>query len=253
MVVFVHNNSFKPSTDQIYLEPGKFSTIQIDRTFIQKYPYPYSDCIDLNSYSSDLYDYIKNTGQSYRQQDCFQLCIQKKMINKCKCFATYFDNLNTTVEPCLTKTQLDCLDDQFIDIDFSGCKSKSCPLDCETVKYDLSVSSQAYPSKIYYERLLNNESIRNQSLKYLNQSLTYDLMREHSLSFNIYYSDMSYTIHTESPKTSMADLFSQIGGGLGLFVSFSVFTLFEFIELLILVICGLLAKTNSKSSRSASA
>jgi hypothetical protein len=59
---------------------------------------------------------------------------------------------------------------------------------------------------------------------------------------------LSYTILTESPKTSIADLFSQIGGGLGLFVSFSVFTLFEFIELFILVIYGLLAKTNSKSS-----
>ena len=57
---------------------------------------------------------------------------------------------------------------------------------------------------------------------------------------------MRYTSITESPKTSIADLFSQIGGGLGLFVSFSVFTLFEFIELFILVICGLLAKTNSK-------
>ena len=67
-------------------------------------------------------------------------------------------------------------------------------------------------------------------------------MREHSLSFNVYYSDLSYTILTESPKTSIADLFSQIGGGLGLFVSFSVFTLFEFIELFILFICGVLAK-----------
>jgi hypothetical protein len=248
MVVFVHNNSFEPSTDQIFIEPGKLSTIQIERTFIQKYPYPYSDCIDLDSFSSDLFDYIKNTGKSYRQQDCFQLCMQKKMITGCKCYATYFDNLSTTVEPCLTQTQMNCLNEQYNGFDFSDCKSKSCPLECETVKYDLSVSSQAYPSKIYYESQLNSSSNRNQSLKYLNESLTYDLMREYSLSFNVYYSDMSFISLTESPKTSIADLFSQIGGGLGLFVSFSVFTLFEFIELFILVICGLLAKTNSKSS-----
>ena len=76
-------------------------------------------------------------------------------------------------------------------------------------------------------------------------------MKEYSLSFNVYYSDMRYTSITESPKTSIADLFSQIGGGLGLFVSFSVFTLFEFLEIFILVICGLLTKTNSKSSVSA--
>jgi hypothetical protein len=248
MVVFVHNSSFKPSTDQIFIEPGKLSTIQVERTFFQKYPYPYSDCIDLDSHSSEFYDYIKMTGKTYRQQDCLEICIQKSIINECKCYATYFDNLNTIVEPCLTQTQYNCTSKQFNVNVVSDCKFKFCPLECETVKYDLSVSSQAYPSKTYYKSELNNESHRNQSLKYLNQSLTFDLMREYSLSFNVYYSDNRYTILTESPKTSIVDLFSQIGGGLGLFVSFSVFTLFEFLEIFILVICGLLDKTNLKSS-----
>ena len=117
-----------------------------------------------------------------------------------------------------------------------------------TVKYYLSVSSQAYPSKIYFKSELNNESNQNQSLKYLNESLTYDLMKEYSLSFSIFYSDMSYTILTESPKTSITDLFSQIGGSLGLFVSFSIFTLLEIIELIILVIRGLLAKESKISA-----
>jgi hypothetical protein len=248
MVVFVHNNSFNPTSNQVFLEPGKLSTIQVERTFIQKYPYPYSDCIDLDSHSSEFYDYIKNLGKTYRQNDCLDICTQKSIINECKCFATYFDNLSTTVEPCLTQNQTKCAYMQFNAIVLSDCRFKFCPLECETVKYDLSVSSLAYPSKMYYKSELNNESNRNISLKYLNQSLTFDLMKEYSLSFNVYYSDLSYTILTESPKTSIADLFSQIGGGLGLFVSFSVFTLFEFIELFILVICGLLAKTNSKSS-----
>jgi hypothetical protein len=83
---------------------------------------------------------------------------------------------------------------------------------------------------------LLNESNQNISRNILNKSLNYELMREHSLSFNVYYSYMGYTSLTESPKTSMADLISQIGGGLGLFVSFSVFTLFELIEIAILLI-----------------
>jgi hypothetical protein len=248
MVVFVHNNSFNPTSNQIFIEPGKLSTIQVERTFIQKHPYPYSDCIDLDSHSSEFYDYIKNLRKTYRQNDCLDICTQKSIINECKCYATYFDNLSTTVEPCLTQNQSNCSSMQFNAIVLSDCRFKFCPLECETVKYDLSVSSQTYPSKMYYKSELNNESNRNLSLKYLNQGLTFDLMREHSLSFNVYYSDLSNTILTESPKTSIADLFSQIGGGLGLFVSFSVFTLFEFIELFILVICGLLAKTKSPKS-----
>jgi hypothetical protein len=243
LLVFVHNSSFTPRSTVVSLEPGKASNIEIQRTFIQKSPYPYSECIDLDSYSSDLYDYIKSLGQSYRQEDCFSLCLQKTVISKCNCFVTFYSNLNSTVEPCLTLNQYSCLYKQYLSFDLLDCKSKSCPLECETVNYDLTVTSQGFPSKTYYKRKLNTESNQNLSLIYLNESLTYDLMREYSLSFNVYYPYMRYTSLTESPKTSIADLFSQIGGGLGLFVSFSVFTLFEFIELFILVICELLAKS----------
>ena len=73
-------------------------------------------------------------------------------------------------------------------------------------------------------------------------------MREYALSFNVYYPYLGFTSLTESPKTSITDLFSQIGGSLGLFVSFSIFTLFEIIELIILVFRGLLAKESKISA-----
>ena len=71
IVVFVHNSSFKPDK-RVFVEPGIITDIQVERTLTQKQPLPYSDCIDLTSYSSELYDYIINTGQTYRQQDCFK-------------------------------------------------------------------------------------------------------------------------------------------------------------------------------------
>jgi hypothetical protein len=242
MYVFIHNSSFLPSSTVVSLEPGKYYNIEIQKTFIQKSSYPYSECIDLDSYSSKLYDYIKSLGQNYRQEDCFRLCLQETIISKCNCFVTLYSNLSTTVEACLTLSQFMCAEMQYLSFDLLDCKSKSCPLECETVNYDLTVTSQAFPSQNYYEGLLNTESNQNLSLTYLNQSLTFDSMKEHSLSFNVYYPYMRYTSLTESPKTSIADLFSQIGGGLGLFVSFSVFTLFEFIEIFILVIYGLITK-----------
>jgi hypothetical protein len=249
MVVFVQNSSFKPSTPQVSIEPGKLSNIEIERTFYQKCPSPYSECIDLASYSSDLYNYIKNAGKySYRQQDCFELCLQKNVINACKCFLIFIANLSTTFEPCLTQSQNECSVQQYLSFDLSECKSQSCPLECDTIKYDLSVSSQAYPAKAYFENVLNNSINRNTSLLYLNESLTYDIMREYALSFNVYYPYLGYTSLTESPKTSITDLFSQIGGSLSLFVSFSIFTLFEIMELIILVIHGLLAKETKISA-----
>ena len=249
MVVFVHNSSFRPSTPQVSIEPGKLSNIEIERTFYQKYPSPYSECIDLASYSSDLYNYMKNLGKyTYRQQDCFELCLQKNVINACKCFLIFVSNLSTTVEPCLTPSQNECSFQQYLSFDLSECKSKSCPLECETIKYDLTVSSQAYPARAYFKNILNNSITRNTSLSYLNESLTYDIMREYALSFNVYYPYLGYTSLTESPKTSITDLFSQIGGSLGLFVSFSIFTLFEIIELIILIIHGISAKESKISA-----
>ena len=84
MIVFVHNNSFKPvSADAIYVKPGGHSLISIKRTLTQKYPYPYSNCIDLTTYKSELYDFVLRSNQTYRQIDCFKLCIQKEIIKNC--------------------------------------------------------------------------------------------------------------------------------------------------------------------------
>ena len=82
MVVYIHNSSFKPSlSDGIFVDLGKLTSITVRRTFNQKYPYPYSECLDLTGYSSDLYDYIKNSNRTHRKTDCFELCIQQLVIS----------------------------------------------------------------------------------------------------------------------------------------------------------------------------
>jgi hypothetical protein len=68
-----------------------------------------------------------------------------------------------------------------------------------------------------------------------NQTLSIDLVKSKLATFTVFYSSLDYTMLTESPKTSIGDLFSQIGGALGMFVSFSIFTLFELMDILILM------------------
>jgi hypothetical protein len=79
-----------------------------------------------------------------------------------------------------------------------------------------------------------------------NQTLSIDLAKSKLATFTVFYSNLDYTLLTESPKTSIGDLFSQVGGALGMFVSFSIFTLFELIEILILIIYNLLFKNKTK-------
>ena len=68
-VVFIHNKSFEPTYgDGVFVKTGEYSSIAVKRTFIHKEPYPYSECSDLTSYKSELYDFILSLN---RQVDMF--------------------------------------------------------------------------------------------------------------------------------------------------------------------------------------
>jgi hypothetical protein len=245
LVVFVHNSSFKPSSKEVFVKPGELTHIQVERKFVEKQPSPYSECIELNSYSSELYDYIVNSGQKYRQQDCFELCLQQKFLKNCNCFSPGYQNLSTQLKPCLNLTEFFCWIKQNYNFNLDECKTNFCPLECNSIKYDLTLSSLVYPSQSYYDTIINTKERRDFIQSAFNITLNIDIIKSNRAAFYVYYSSLDYTLQTESPKTSIADLFSQVGGALGLFVSFSIFTVFEFIEILILVIYNLLSKNKS--------
>ena len=59
MIVFIHNSSFRPtSSDGVFLKAGVSNYISVKRTFLRNPPKPYTDCTDLTSYSSELFDFI---------------------------------------------------------------------------------------------------------------------------------------------------------------------------------------------------
>jgi hypothetical protein len=245
LVVFVHNSSFKPSSKEVFVKPGELTYIQVERTISENQPSPYSDCIELSSYSSELYAYIINSGQKYRQQDCFELCLQKKFLKNCNCFFPGYQNLSTQLKSCLNLTEFQCLGQQYFGFNLDECKTNYCPLECDSIKFDLTLSSLVYPSQRYYDKYINTDDIRDFFLMTYNQTLSFDLVKSNRASFTVFYSRIDFTRLTESPKTSIADLFSQVGGALGMFVSFSIFTLFELIEIFILIIYNLLFKNES--------
>jgi hypothetical protein len=247
LVVFVHNSSFKPSSaDAIYVKPGEMSFISVRRVFTNNYPFPYSDCIDLSTYSSYLYNYIIKSNQVYRQFDCFKLCIQQNIIQNCGCYNLEYSSLNTNLRPCLNLTDYVCLDSQKKKFNAEECQANSCPLECNTIKYDLSYSSLINPGLKEYN-LLSAQDVSSYS-RILGENLTYDTFKSIWVNIWIYYPTLQYTQITVQPKISIIDLFTQIGGSLGLFVSFSVFTLFELIEIFVLVVHVLFIKRSNKIS-----
>jgi hypothetical protein len=233
-VVFVHESKFEP-LEGVFLEPRKNTLVCVKKTIIKKHPSPYSDCINFDAYKSVLYDYItKSQQKAYRQQDCFDLCQQKHIIDECQCYYTKYVDLDTGVRPCLNITDLICVANSYNNFNLDECQANSCPLECDSTTFDLSLSSLGYPDEKTYE-LYKVYKLDDYYAKEFNLTLTFDLFKSNVAYFTVYFSNLQYTEITESPKTDMYTLLTQIGGSLGMFVSFSVFTLFEFIEIVILV------------------
>ena len=250
IVVFVHNSSLKPtSSDIVYLEPGKSSYIQVKRSYVSNFPAPYTSCNDLTTYSSPLYDFIvKSLNKTYRQRDCFDLCIQQIIISKCNCSHSGFDNPyeNSTSQPCLTLNEYDCYNKMISNFDPIPCESASCPLECERVEYDLYVSSLIQPTFERYWGECNPNHWIQECQK--NPSISYDEYRTLYVTFNVFYSSLSYTQIDVTPAMTIFDLLANIGGSMSLIISVSFFTIFEIAELVFLMVHALfLKKTNIAS------
>ena len=228
-MVFVHNSSLQPRyEDGIYLKPGEKSFIGIKRRFIQNAPSPYTECQDLTLYSSDLYNYIIKLNKTYRQKDCFDLCTQKFIIRKCGCYFTGFNNPNSNeIKPCSNLTEYNCTLKALNYVDIVECASEYCPLECDSIQYDLTVSSLIYPSLDDYNSLN------------ISSSISYEEWRTKKIVIQVYYSELDYTLIQETPAMTLASLIAYLGGTMGLIVSVSFFTVLEISELIILLLYAL--------------
>jgi hypothetical protein len=202
--VFVHNQSFAPtSSEAISIKTGEETNIAIKKSFFHNYPMPYSLCQDLTYFHSLLYDYItKNLSMVYKQKNCLYLYGQLRIINTCKCYHPRQPAILASIPPCLNRTQLECVykEDSVLNEEKLREAKSECPLECNTVSYDLTVSSLEYPSGETYEEFGEN-------------SLNFSMFKENYLALNVYFVSTQYTYVAETPKMSLLDLVSNVGGG----------------------------------------
>jgi hypothetical protein len=81
--VVISNSSITPSPSEgINARPGSITNIDINKVITKRMPKPYSDCEELSeidtgsSETSVLFNTILKSNYSYRQKDCFELCLQ---------------------------------------------------------------------------------------------------------------------------------------------------------------------------------
>jgi hypothetical protein len=250
-VLFINNQTVNPaSSESISLKPDTLTNIAIAKVFKDRQPRPYSKCEDLTSSSFNrlLYNAIVSSNVTYRQKDCFDLCLQKMVIEECGCYDLKYSGLFNSL-PCLNATQTSCSDrtyDRFIDYhEIDNVCQEFCPLECESVVYAHSMSLASFPTEKYAELLVNNPAILKQ---YPNRT-TKQVIMENTLAVNVYYEDLKYTLISETPKMSIFDLVANTGGTLGLFIGVSLLSFVEIVEILlefIIILCENSAKSNKK-------
>jgi hypothetical protein len=236
--LIVHNHSADPgyysggTKSGFILAPGFNHEIAIKRTISSKLGLPHNNCIknitSLDSYDSDLYRYIlESTKYQYTQKDCFDYCIGTEL-NK------YFNKTNKTDH--WLNIYKNYSFDQFWDFysNFVRGENKKictplCPLECDSIKYDTSIS---------FTKFSDNEYLALYDINGTTDNL---------ISIDIYYENLEYTSINQLPKMDIIDLISNIGSTLSLFIGISFLSFAEIIEVIgEIVIILLLRKKDLK-------
>jgi hypothetical protein len=223
---------------------GQHNEITIRRIDTKKLDKPFNDCIknikSIDSFHSSLYKYILNsTKYSYTQQYCLDLCEGRETFK-------YFNITNKIDSLLNVYYKLISLNVSLKDlISFYSAKViniaklcyQECPLECDSIDYQYSVSSVNMDKEQFISNSLN---INGFNLDFLNNNNT-----ENFISLRMYYDKASYTSINEIRKIEIVDLIANIGGNLGLFLGVSFLSFAEIFELILEAFFILTQKNNN--------
>ena len=182
--------------------------------------------------------HILSSNQIYRQKNCLDLCLQRLIIEECDCYYPRYERLGEA-RPCLNSTNLECIKREYINFakvpEIRKKCNEDCPLECDWISYEIQLSNSEYPTREVFKTYKLTDGINKTNLTY------YDY-KDNFVYLNVFYPYMRYTEIYELPKVTLADLFANIGGSMGIFLGFSVFSIIELLELLLQIIYHALCK-----------
>ena len=90
-----------------------------------------------------------------------------------------------------------------------------------------------------YVDILNDSSLNPQIAKLARifpQNITASEIRNNLISFNVYYSGLSYTLMADTPQDDWFTFIANVGGLMGAFIGISIMSFAEVVELIFRVI-----------------
>ena len=228
-ILFINNQTFDSTlAEGLFISAGTSTRIIINKYSMKKSPSPYSECIDglnsIDSYKSDTYRKTFSPNRTYHYTDCIYVCYQKYIADKCKCQSGFFNLVfDTTLDRCGSKIadQIDCesiYSTEFYKISSTNIDKCDCPVECEKSGYTFTSSIAEFPTRNYWNYLKNNGLIKS---KFSNKGeISYQDLKESVARVVIFYDELKETLVTQNIKVGMADLVSNVGGLLGLFLGY---------------------------------
>ena len=211
---------------------GVETNVNVERIYSNKLPHPYTACkIQLdssNGFSSDLYLMFLANKARYTQKDCFSLCKQQALIDKCHCTITQYITFNASIKICSTFDELKC--EQRIKNDYinsaylkNSCNPR-CPIECYSTRYDGYQSFNNFNRNVYLDLVKEKTNFLS---AFDNRTLSDEAIYAGLSKVNVFFNSLSYTQMEDTASLDGVALLGSIGGFAGLFLGMSLLSLVE--------------------------
>ena len=233
----------KTAPTVIPVVPGLGIKINVKRNMYKQFnewPYAYSWC-NVNEAGDgvlhpiddmSLFNQVLSTNFSYSQDLCFLYCIQENIVDVCNCSFAWIDYLVNGSIWCYDPIQAVCATNSYYnnftvgDYIERNCVPK-CPLECNLHRYDNYKSYFTYPDQTAISKTQKQPRLVK---AFGNQTDFTENIASNLVKLSVYYDSLTYFQVIEEAKISWADLLSEIGGHMHLFLGMSLISLIELAE-----------------------
>eukprot|EP00794_Sanderia_malayensis_P010267 gene10267-11322_t len=231
LTVYIHPPNTYPflGSHGISIPPGYLSYVAMHKIKTTRLPAPYpSNC----SNGNNVFTLIPG---DYTVMGCQISCQYYHMYRKCGHIEPFMRSFmppqryprNTSVD---VEKMLKCRQRMLNDLFSNGFKEQcDCPDPCHEEVYHRMVSMTRWPARVdipIYRKVFA------ETLKIDSSLLTESYIRSNFLKLRVYFDELAYKHTYEQCKTSIPELFSNLGGQLGLWTGYSVFSIIEIVAVL---------------------
>ena len=244
--VAIHDQQIKPflNTQSIAAPVGETTFLDVRAQKLERLGGNYGECLNTWPESLNL-NTVYSTFYKYSLEACIKFCILTELAKKCQCLDSY--ELRFSADPKINNILRSCSHTNTKDRICRNNVYKSyqkeefqcpCEIPCNATEYFYLSSRSPWPSEAYSSYLASQlTKVRSQRVhtffKNLLRSSTpvnvHDSIRKNFVRLEVSFNPVSFRRITEKPSYTIADLVSDFGGNISLWLGWSIFALFEVI------------------------